>query len=167
MSKTTTEPLKTVALYPFTRGLGYAVMTSALDLIEFNLFDLKDYDFEKVKNLVKEIVNTHKPITLILEDTNNRYCRKGRRAKEAIRKIKSWARQNEISIQMYSREQVRAVFDRWHAKNKYEIAEVLKRNLPALKNIVFAKPKYPGREPNYECVFSTISMLITHYFLEE
>lgn len=158
-------PTKTVAFYPFTRGFAYAVMTSAVDLEEYSLYDMKTFDSTRILELMREIIHIHEPVTLILENTNSKYCRKGAKAKQVIRAIALWARKKGIPVEFYSREQVREVFGRWHARSKYEIAEVLKRNIVALETLKFDKPKYPNREPNIEAVFSVISLVVSHYFL--
>jgi len=160
-------PTKIVALYPFTRGFGYAVMTSAIDLDEFNLYDLKVFDIPKILSTMREIITIHGPITVVLENTNCKFCRKGANAKQVIRGIAAWAKKKGISVAFYSREQIRDVFERWGGKTKYEIAEVLTRNIDRLEPIMFEKPKYPSREPNIEAVFSAVSIGITHYFLND
>lgn len=157
---------KIVCIYPYTRGFGYAVMENPLKIIEIKLFDLKEFDVQKMTRLVQEIIRIHKPITLILEDTNSKYCRKGARTKQFIHNIAAWSRKNEIAMEFYSREDIREVFKRWNAFNKYEIAEVLCRNIEQLKSLSMEKPKYPGREPNIEALFSAVSMGVTHYFLK-
>lgn len=157
-------PTKIVAIYPYTRGFGYAVMENALELKEFNLFDMKKFNSLRVLELVKEIFSIHGPATLILENTNCDYCRKGEKTKQTIRTIAAWAKGKGIYVQFYSRNQIRAIFKRWNATSKYEIAEVLSRNIQQLKPLLFEKPKYPAREPNIEAVFSAVSMGVTHYF---
>lgn len=160
-------PTKTVAFYPFTRGFGYAVMESPLELEEFNLMDFKQFDIGRILALMREIITIHSPITLVLEDTNSKYCRKGAKAKQVIRAIALWAKKKGIHVEFYSREQIRNVFQRWNATTKYEIAEVLTRNIDKLQPLMFDKPKYPAREPNAEAIFSAVSMGVTYYFMEK
>lgn len=157
-------PTKTVAFYPYTRGFGYAVMSNAIDLDECNLYDMKHFDIPRILSIMREIISIHGPVTVILENTHSNYCRKGAKAKQVIRSIAAWARKRDIPVVFYSREDVREIFSRWHAKTKYEIAEVLKRNIESLQTVIFQKPKYPGREPNNEAVFSAVSMAVSHYF---
>jgi len=157
-------PTKTVAFYPYTRGFGYAVMNSALDLVEYNLYDMKRFDTSRILSLMREIISTHKPVTVVLENTNSSYCRKGANAKQVIRSIALWTKKKNIPVIFYSRDDIREVFCRWHAKSKYEIAEVLKRNIESLQTVIFEKPKYPGREPNKEAIFSAVSLAVSHYF---
>tara|TARA_B100001146_G_scaffold224002_1_gene240219 strand:+ start:5213 stop:5713 length:501 start_codon:yes stop_codon:yes gene_type:complete len=164
---TKVEPMRIVSIYPYTRGFAYAVMDSALEVIESRLFDIKEYDHQKTMELSQNVILKHQPSIVILENTNCNYCRKGPRAKQLIRSIAAWVKRNEIDLQFISRVDIRDVFERWNAKNKYEIAEVLKRNIQDLQSFVMEKPKYPGREPNIEAIFSAVSMGVTHFFLQE
>lgn len=157
-------PTKVVSIYPYTRGFAYAVMDSPVNLIEFRLFELKKLDVNRIVRLVLEIVEKHQPVTVVLEDTNSKYCRKGARTKQLIRAIALAVKKKSVEIDFISRDQVRQIFRRWNAKNKYEIAEVLIRNIDQLAAIKMEKPKYPGREPNVEAVFSAVSLLITIQF---
>ena len=158
---------KIVSIYPYTRGFAYAVMDNPINVIEMRLFDLKEYDISKMSRIVRGILRIHQPGIVVLENTNSKYCRKGVRSKQFIRKIAALAKKRSIKVMLYSREDVRKVFRRWKAKNKYEIAEVLSRNIDSLRSLQMEKPKYPGREPNIEAIFSSVSMGVAHYFLED
>tara|TARA_R110002072_G_scaffold7503_2_gene40941 strand:+ start:735682 stop:736179 length:498 start_codon:yes stop_codon:yes gene_type:complete len=157
-------PTRIVALYPNTRGFGYAVMESALEVTEMQLISPKKFDFNKIMSLMREVLSIHGPATLILEDCRSKYCRKGAQTKQLIRSIAAWARKKNIPVEFYSREQIRDTFEKWNANNKYEIAEVLTRNIDILKPLMFEKPKYPAREPNVEAIFSAVSLGVVHYF---
>ncbi|MDC7996906.1 hypothetical protein [Gilvibacter sediminis] len=157
-------PTKVVSIYPYTRGFAYAVMDSPVNLIEFRLFELKKLDVNRIVLLVLEIVEKHQPVTVVLEDTNSKYCRKGARTKQLIRAIALAVKKKSVEIDFISRDKVRQIFRRWNAKNKYEIAEVLIRNIYQLGAIKMEKPKYPGREPNVEAVFSAVSFAIVNFF---
>jgi hypothetical protein len=140
-------------------------MESALDLTEMRLISPKQLDKNKLLSLMRKVLLIHGPATLVLEDCNSKYCRKGAQTKQLIRTIAAWAKKKGVQVKFYSREQIRDVFERWGAKSKYEIAEVLARNIESLKPIMFEKPKYPAREPNIEAVFSAVSLGAAHYFL--
>ncbi len=158
------EPTKVLAIYPCTRGFSYAVMESPLKLLELNLISPKKFDKEKLLNAMKRIVEAHIPITLVLENCNSKYCRKGSRTKNLIQEISLWAMKKQIPVKFYSRDQVRNVFGRWKAYTKYEIAIVLSRNIPELQQYMYDKPKYPERDNNNSSLFSSISLAITNYY---
>lgn len=160
-------PTRIISIYPNTRGFAYAVMDSALDLVEMQLISPKKFDNLKILNLIKKVVSVYGPATILLEDCRSKHCRKGAKTKQLIRSVAAWTKKNSLNTQYYSREQIREVFSRWNAQSKYEIAEVLSRNIEKLKPLMFDKPKYPAREPNVEAVFSAVSMGVVSWFLED
>jgi hypothetical protein len=160
------EPTKVLAIYPCTRGFSYAVMENPLKLLEFNLISPKKFDKEKLLDAMKRIIETHKPITLVMENCNSKYCRKGKRTKNLIQEISYWAKKKHIPVKFYSRDQVRNVFERWKAYTKYEIAIVLSRNIAELQQYIYDKPRYPERDNNISSLFSSISLAVTNYYLK-
>ena len=68
---TKVEPMRIVSIYPYTRGFAYAVMDSALEVIESRLFDIKEYDHQKTMELSQNVILKHQPSIVILENTNH------------------------------------------------------------------------------------------------
>ena len=66
---TKVEPMRIVSIYPYTRGFAYAVMDSALEVIESRLFDIKEYDHQKTMELSQNVILKHQPSIVILENT--------------------------------------------------------------------------------------------------
>lgn len=154
-------PERTLAIYIHSRGLSYAVMDSPIELIETRLWETS-----RVMDAVESIIKKHQPITLIVENCNSRYCRKGKRVQSLLHQVQEYAGQNAIPCYDYSREDIRAVFEPWKATNKHEIAEVLIRNIDALEDYAYEKPSYPNKEKNCAAIFSAVSLCVTHYFLK-
>ncbi|MFY0629994.1 MAG: hypothetical protein JXR05_06405 [Flavobacteriaceae bacterium] len=166
-SLTKVEPTKVLAIYPCTRGFSYAVMENPLKLIEFNLISPKKFDKEKLLDQMKRVINSHKPVTLVLEDCESKYCRKGKRTKNLIKSIFKWAKKEEITVCQYSRDDIRNLFERWNATTKYDIALVLSRNISELQQYIYNKPKYPDREVNIDSLFCSVSLGVTHFYITD
>lgn len=158
------EPTKVLAIYPCTRGFSYVVMEDPLTLVEYNLVSPKKFDREKLVNEIKRVINTHNPVTVVLENCDSKYCRKGKRTKNVINVINEWSTKKGVPVKQYSRDDVRKVFEKWYARTKYEIALVITRNIPELRQYTYEKPKYPEREANTSALFSVTSLAITHFF---
>lgn len=157
-------PTRTIVLYPNTRGFAYAVMESPLELIDWKVYELKKMDTNRILSKMREIIVSFAPATLVLEDTNCSLCRKGAQTKQIIRTIAAWAKKSGTHVEFYSRKQVRDVFERWHSKTKYEISEVICKNIPELENLLYEKPKYPNRGKNIDALFCAVSFGVTRYF---
>lgn len=160
-AKTRLVPERTLSIYIHSRGFSYAVMDSPLELIETRLWETS-----QVMDAIESIINQHQPITLIIENCNSRYCRKGKRAQSLIHQVQEYARQNAIPCYDFSRDEVRAVFQPWKATNKHEIAEVLISNIEPLQDYAYEKPSYPNKEKNCAAIFAAVSLCVTHYFLK-
>lgn len=163
-SSTKIIPEKTLVIYPCTRGFSYAVMLSPLEVVEVNLVSPKQYNSDKLFRVFLNIYELHQPLTLIFENNNSKYSRKGKRSKNLQNRISKWAKKKDITLKTYSRNDIRQIFDRWFAKTKFDIAQVLLKNIPMLVSYSYPPRKYPQRDHNYESIFSAVSLGVTHYF---
>ena len=160
-------PDRTVAIYIHSRGFSYAVMDSPLELIETRLWEIPLKETTRIKRAMQMVIQKHQPSTLIVEDCNSRYSRKGKRAKNLIHSLVLWAKKNSIPCYAYTRDDIRSVFEPWKAKNRHQISEVLVRNIEQLKSYAYEKPSYPNKEKNVAAIFVAVSLSVTHYFLKE
>lgn len=158
------EPTRTVSIYVCSRGFSYAVMDDAVTLVETNLISPKKFNEEKVIKKIKKVITSFGDVTLVMEDYASKYSRKGQRSKRVIKKVLKWARRKGIVTKQYSRDDVREVFSKWMAYTKYDIAQVLVKNIEALRPFFYEPIEYPKREHNYEAIFSVVSYAVTHYF---
>lgn len=159
-------PERTVAIYIHSRGFSYAVMDSPLELIETRLWEIPSHEIERINQAIRMVIQKHQPSTLIVENCNSQYCRKGKRAKNLIQSLILWAKKHSIPYYAYSRNDIRNVFEPWKAKNRHEISEVLVRNIEQLKPYAYEKPSYPNKERNIASIFVAVSLAVTHYFLK-
>jgi hypothetical protein len=101
---------------------------------------------------------------LFIEDYSGNYSNKSKRVIDVLKAIQKYSKQKGFLSSSYSREQIRLVFSNWHAKTRYEIAEVISRNVEAFSNLLFDKPKYPKTEHSRSAQFDAASLGITHYY---
>ena len=160
------EPTRTVSIYTCTRGFAYAVMENPITLIEANLVTQKNYDEKILIKNMKKVLSSFGEITLVLEDFDCMYHRKGKRSIEISRKIYLWAKRKGIVVKKYSRKDIRDIFSRWMAHTKYDIVQILTQNIEGLQPFYYEPVKYPHSPPSTEAVFSAVSLLITYYFKE-
>lgn len=168
MSTTTKfTPTRVIVLYPHTRGYTYAVMDSPLEIVEMRLHEVRNVEVNDLVESLKKVVTKHVPASIVIEDSSCRFSRKGKKTKEVLTKLKRWVKRKNLPFFSYTREQIRLVFENWHARNKYEIAQVLSRNIPELEPLMYYEPTYPKREQNIEALFVTISLGVTHFYLQD
>jgi Holliday junction resolvasome RuvABC endonuclease subunit len=119
--------------------------------------------FQKIKHLVRKL----KPERIVIEDYTGKNSNKSKRVIELLKRIKSFAKRKGIVLSAYSREQIKLVFRNWFAETRYEIAEVISKNVEAFSNLMFDKPKYPKTEHFRSAQFDAASLGITHYYFSQ
>ncbi len=158
---------RVLGIYPNSYGFGYALMQGALTVIDKGVIRIQPIDNTEVLTKVKALIKKYEPERVILEDFNGNRSHKCARVKQLIRSICAYLKAHKIEVSQFSREQIRMVFDIWNAKSRYEIAEVIARNIPKLKMLFFDKPKYPRSETYYFGLFDAVSLCIVFYYLND
>ncbi|QNM84899.1 hypothetical protein H9W90_11950 [Polaribacter pectinis] len=139
-------------------------MKNPLEVIEKGMISITPIDNTVVLQKVKHLIRKLKPERIIIEDFRGTYSNKSQRVIEVLRAIQKYSKQKGFALSSYSREQIRLVFSNWQAETRYEIAEVISRNVEAFTNLMFDKPKYPKTEHFRSAQFDAASLGITHYY---
>ncbi|WP_313111604.1 hypothetical protein [Aequorivita sediminis] len=155
---------KVLAVYPKAKGYAYVLMEGPTQVLEQKMVSISPVDNTKILKEITDLLKTHTPQALILEDTNGKFSRKGGRGKQLIRSLCLSAKYLGISVYSYAREDIRFVFEIWRAKTKYEIAEVIAKNIKGFEMLLYPKPKYPGSQKYLTALFDAVSLGITHYY---
>ena len=155
------------ALYANGRGFGFACMEGGQKLIDCGVVTVLPVCNRKIMKKLKKLFAYVKPTLVFVQDGNGKYSRTGTRTKRLIKRIISFAKEQNLPTQQYSRDQIRVVFEQFGAKTKYEIAQKIIGGLPELK---FYAPKIRDlntSEDRYMGIFDAVSLVLTHYYLEE
>jgi Holliday junction resolvasome RuvABC endonuclease subunit len=158
-----------LALYPNTRGFGYACLETCmkekkLKLLDFGIINVRPAGNEKILKHVRKFAQYFKPEFVILRDYH-KPTNRGRRIRDLIGCINQIAEQHQLSIHRYTREQVRYVFEQYGAKTKYEIAQKLIEAFPELASRA-PKIRKPWEDEDYHMgVFDAIALATTHLYL--
>ena len=155
-----------LSLYFNAIGFGFVLMKNPLEVIEKGMICITPIDNTEVLKKVKHLIRRLKPKRIIIEDHTGNYSNKSKRVVEVLKAIQKYSNQKGLKLSSYSREQIRLVFSNWHAESRYEIAEVISRNVEAFTNLLFDKPKYPKTEHFRSAQFDAASLGITHYYIE-
>ena len=156
-----------LSLYFNSLGFGFVLMKNPLEVIEKGMISISPIDNTVVLQKVKHLIRKLKPERIIIEDFRGTYSNKSQRVIEVLRAIQKYSKQKGFALSSYSREQIRLVFSNWHAETRYEIAEIISRNIEAFTNLMFDKPKYPKTEHFRSAQFDAASLGITHYYMIE
>ncbi len=124
-------PQLVCAVYPSTRGFGYAVFEGPELLVDWGVKAVRG----RQKNLaslerVRELLAFYRPDVLVLEDYGGSGSRRAKRIQTLINLMTAHAAEERTAVASFSRSEVRACFD---LTTKREIAEVLAREFPELE----------------------------------
>ena len=155
-----------ISLYFNAIGFGFVLMKNPLEVIEKGMICITPIDNQEVLKKVKHLIRKTKPERIVIEDYTGEGSNKSKRIIALLKTIKAYAKQKGIVLSSYSREQIKLVFSNWHAETRFEIAEVIARNVEAFSNLLFDKPKYPKTEHFRSAQFDSASLGITHYYLD-
>jgi hypothetical protein len=119
------------AIYPSTRGFGYAIFERPHSLVDWGVKAIHS----RQKNLaslrkVRELLSFYRPDVLVLEDYRGRGSRRAKRIQTLINLIAAHAAEERIATASFSRSDVRACFG---LTTKREIAETIVREFPELE----------------------------------
>ena len=131
MSGSRSIPQLVCAIYPSTRGFGYAVFEGPTSLIDWGVRAVRS----RQKNLasltkVRELLAFYRPDVLVLEDYQGRGSRRVKRIQILINLIAAHAAEERIATAFFSRADVRTCFG---LITKREIAEAIVREFPELE----------------------------------
>lgn len=156
-----------LAIYFNTEGFAFTLMNNPLEVIEKGMVRVTPIDNNEIMTKLKRLVRKLKPERVVVEDYAGGGSHKSERIIQLLGRIVRYCKNKDIPYSRYSREQIRCVFEIWHANTKYEIAQVIARNVEAYANLLFEKPKYPKTEHSRSVQFDAASIGITHYYVNQ
>ncbi len=155
---------KILSVYPNSKGYAYVLMEGPTIVIEKKMVSISPVDNHRILKDITDLLKNYIPDALILEDTSCKFSRKGGRGKQLLRSLSLSAKHQGIPVYSYAREDIRLVFEIWRAKSKYEIAEVIAKNIKNFEMLLYPKPKYPDSQKYLTALFDAVSLGITHYY---
>jgi hypothetical protein len=155
---------KILSVYPNSKGYAYVLMEGPIKVLENKMISISPVDNTKILKEIADLLKKHTPDALILEDTDCKFSRKSGRGKQLLRSLSLSSKHRGIHVYSYTREDIRFVFEVWRAKTKYEIAEVIAKNITGFEMLLYPKPTYPDSQKYLTGLFDAVSLGITHYY---
>jgi hypothetical protein len=151
-----------ISIYPNTMGFGFVVLNEKGEILDFGVVSYRPVSSERCLNRIREIVSYYQPNICILEDCKNSH--KSVRVKKLIDQINNNVK-DSTKIFKYSREQIRNTFEVFGARNKYEISQKVCEAYPQFISKLPEKRKAWEPENYYQGIFDALSLVLTHYYL--
>lgn len=122
-----------LAVFPTSRGFGYAVFEGPLGPVDWGVKEVRGDKNRQSLERIRELIEWFRPDAIVLEHCGGSGSHRSDRVKCLVQGLKRLARRYDITIQSYSRAQMRAYFSRVGAVTKYEIAKAVAGQLPELE----------------------------------
>ena len=149
-----------LAIFPSSKGFGYALMESPTTPVDYAMVSIKRFKLNNYKNRIRALLGFFKPTVVIVE---NHLYRKGKRVKAVVSTVYKEAARHHLKVYAYSREDIRNFFKSFGAFTKYEIASFIASEIPELKDKLGAERKIWASEQYHMPIFDSISLAMTYY----
>jgi Holliday junction resolvasome RuvABC endonuclease subunit len=117
-----------LAIAPTTRGVGFAVLEGKDSLVDWGVKTVQGDKNANSLARVEELIAQYRPGVLVLQDIKD--SRRSQRIKVLSRKIVDLAETRNVSVKVFSQEQVRRTYFTNGLGTKHEIAELIAQRFP-------------------------------------
>lgn len=164
----TSSPHKTgltMALFPNGLGFGFAIMKNAVTVEMAQSVAVKPRPISntKVFKKIREKIAYYEPDTIVIEDYHN--SKKSKRVSKLLKEIVTFCEERNIALLKYTRKDIRLVFSHFNAHTKYEIAQIISKNVDYMKDWEIERRKCFEGEPYLAGAFDAVSLGITHFYM--
>ena len=156
-----------LAIYPTTRGVGFALMRSPLTPIDWGVKGTQGPDknaacMQKVAALIK----AYQPDVILLEEPTSPRLTRAARLGRLTRTIETLSRRHAIDVRRYPRSAVDECFSQFGARTRYEVAATIANRVPAFERFLPRPRKLWETENARMGIFRAAALALTYYDLQ-
>jgi hypothetical protein len=153
-----------LAVFPSTRGFGYALFEGPHALVDWGVKNARcsQKNRESLQKL-RELLAFYHPDVVVLEDYQGRGSRRAKRVQTLIKLTAALASQEGITAASFSRAEVRS---RFGLNTKRKIAEAVVREFPELEPRLPPIRKIWMSEDPRMSIFDAVSLAITFFGIQ-
>jgi hypothetical protein len=153
------------AVFPSTRGFGYAVFEGPVSLVDWGVKGVRSIqkNAESLRR-IRELLAFYRPDVLVLENCQGRGSRRAKRIQTLINLMTAHATEVGMATASFSRAQVRACFSSTAGSTtKRQIAESIAREFPELEPRLPPVRKIWMSEDSRMSIFDAAALGITYF----
>lgn len=130
-----TEHFKAVlGLHPTSRGMGFVLATSPVDLVDFGVIRARgDVNLTCLTRFI-ELLDTFSPAVIVVRDVLGEPFKRVKRIQTLVEAIVRTSKLRNIEVNLFQESEVRKHFERFGAKTRDEIIAFLADNIEALSS---------------------------------
>lgn len=154
---------KVLAMYPFARGVAFAVFRGPLALTDWGIKWIRAKDKTAASiTIAQALIEHHQPDAIVLED-ENRNTRRSKRFVRFNQRVENYAQGQVIDVRQYDRKAVRLCFERVGARTRHEIAQVISARVEEFRSILPPTRKLWMPPDHRLNIFNAASLALTFY----
>ena len=160
MNRMPAQQIRVLAIDPFARGFGFAILEGAECPIDWGVKEARKDKAALCMRQIVRLIEYYQPDVLVVEDWRDPGCRRCPRVRALLREILELAASRKVTTRRFSRRTVRAAFAHCGAFSKHEIAGAIARHLPDLAPWQPPFRKSWMSEDYRECIFDAFALAL-------
>jgi len=159
-----TYPDLVLAVAPMARGFAFILFEGPLAPFDWGL-SFSEGHAKNARTLegVRAIIERYQPNTLVLEDCTSKSVRRSPRIRALALALAHLAAANHMEVHKVDRSMIRNAFATVGARTKYEIAQAIAREIPALSHRLPPLRKVWMSENPRQSLFDAAALAATYY----
>lgn len=155
-----------LALYPNSKGVGYAMFDSPDHLVEYGIGNVSPVSITRSLKKVQRYIAYYQPDIVITRELTPSRLRRSRRTQRLISLICSEARLHSLNVHCYTRKDIQETFKQFGATSKFQISKKLMEWFPMLENLEYPKRKRWMSEHYNTGIFDAIALGVVYFYRE-
>jgi len=153
-----------LSVYPIASGFAFILFEGPLAPYEWGI----RYASRKTKRgdtleQIKQIIEEYRPITLVIEDAEEKRSRRSLRVRKIYRELTRYAEAEFVEVVAYSKENIKRCFASIGVTTKHNIASAIAREIPVFINQLPPERKCWMPEDRKQALFDAAALAMTHY----
>ena len=150
-----------LAIYPTSRGFGFALFRGERSLIDWGIKDIrwKDKNFLAM-HVLKTLIDRYLPDVIVIEDTTRKNSRRHERIRILYRLIAEHAKAKQIAVRRFTQGAMHAHFG---VHTKYAVAEAVARAIPMLAPRLPPPRKAWMSEDARQSLFDAVALALVYF----
>lgn len=153
-----------LSIYPTSRGYAFVLFEGPQSPYDWGVKDIrKKGKNEATLKGVRALIERYRPDHLIIEDYTEKGSRRSSRIRRLYRMVTHLVESEFIEVSRISRDAIRACFASVGARKKYDIAQAIARQIPALAHRLPRLRKIWMSEDPRQSLFDAAALGIVFY----
>lgn len=161
MEKINPKYFRILAIAPSSRGFGFAVLEDQEKLVDWGVKSIKGNKNTGSIAKVEEMIAHYQSGVIVLEDHSAKPSRRSARIRALGKRIVAMAESSNLTVALFSREQVRRIFFSDSQGTKYALAEILAARFPDELGSRLPPKRRPWMSEDYRMdIFDAVALVL-------